>query len=809
MSEKFFLRTTDRRTGIDDARKYAAELVEFAPNDDARERVARALTYVPPGLLELLQRDGTKINIVTLDRQVRDVSPIYPFLDPRARDHIDRGVGLYVSVEKRVYLRAEALEHPAGLVHELGHAVDAAVLRDRARRDPDRYPDTRTLSDVGGEIINLPRQSVSYLSHMGLQLPGYDREGDALESAWMNSQFVSEYASELREEMFAEAFRGMCGTGTPEKGRAYLGPGTTKNVERIAPSIVGVINGLVSEYEAERQRGIDAVRATEPKRGDEAPAEERGKRDFRQEITEKIIAQLEAGKIPWEKPWEFTLPFNATRGNQYHGINQLILMLTAQEQKWNDPRWMTFKQAADKGWAVRKGERSTMIEYWKPPEKLTQAELSRRFDEAKKRDPQLDFDSFAKDQARQANRWQVFYARVFNAAQIDVPTRDEKGDVVKELVEIDGKQVERAAVTPLTRALPWAKRAQEIPPVERIEKLLAATGARFEYGGGQAYYSPSRDVIVIPSKGTFKSLEGYESTRLHELGHWTGHPSRLDRSELQAHPFGSEGYAKEELRAELASVFLSAETGIPYDVTQHAAYVQSWVKALRDDKNEIFRASKDAEKITDYVLAFENERAREIEGERGHGGDRDAGMARAPRDRAAEERMWIAGRAQSLVLDGVSPLDASKQATWESQQYSKAEAEGLSPEDAWRRVNDSWASFRGAESHAPEAIEKINLSSLPVATIAGALREAERIPYDFTARVNGRDAEGEHVIATLGGKQVAIGRQSFSEVPVVGEVVEVKRAGDVTTALTERQAEIAANESREIEVERDAAFEVA
>lgn len=739
MSEKFFLRTTDRRTGIDDARKYATELIEFAPNDDARERVARALTYVPPGLLELLQRDGAKINVVTLDRQVRDVSPIYPYLDPKARDHIDRGVGLYVGVEKRVYLRADALEHPAGLVHELGHAIDAALLRDRARREPDRYSDTRTLSDVGGEITDLPQQSVAYLSHMGGLLPGYDRDGDALESAWRNSQFVSEYARDSREEMFAEAFRGFCGTGTPEKGRAFLGAGTAKNAERVAPSIVGVIESVVQEYEAQRRRGLEEARSAEAVRGGEPAAEKRGKSDFRQEITEKIIAQLEAGKIPWEKPWEFTLPFNATRGNQYHGINQLILMLTAQEQGWNDPRWMTFKQAQDKGWAVRKGEHSTLVEYWKPPEKLTEAELRKRFAEAKERDPQLDFTAFAKDQARQANRWQVFYARVFNAAQIDVPTRDDNGDVVKELVEIDGKSVERPVVTALTHAVPWLKHANEIEPVERIEKLLAATGARFEYGGGQAYYSPIRDVIVIPPKETFKSLEGYESTRLHELGHWTGHKSRLDRSELQSHPFGSEGYAKEELRAELASVFLSAETGIPYDVTQHAAYVQSWVKALREDKHEIFRAAKDAEKITDYVLAFENERAREIVSEQ------------------SEERDRPDGREAGVAL----PL--------------------------WRD----------------------DLAALPVAQVNGAVRAAEAVPYDFTARVNGRDAESERVIATLGGRPVAIARESFTELPQVGEVVEVKRDGDVTKALTERQAEIAASESRELGMDRDDAFEVA
>ncbi len=733
MSEKFFLRTTERRTGIEDARRFASDLIEFAPDGEAHERVARALTYVPPGLLGLLKRDGTKINIVTLDRQVRDVSPIYPFLDPKTRDHIDRGVGLHIGVEKRVYLRAEALEHPAGLVHELAHAIDAAVLRDRARREPDRYPDTRTLSDVGGEILNLPAHSVGYLSHMGAELPGYDGDGDALESAWRNSQFVSKYAAENREEMFAEAFRGYCGTGTPDKGRDFLGPGTTKNLERVGPSLVGVIEGLVGEYEAERQRGIEVAGATHGVRASDEPKEERGKRDFRQEITEKIIAQLEAGKIPWEKPWEFTLPFNATRGNQYHGINQLILMLTAQERGWSDPRWMTFKQATDKEWSVRKGERSTMVEYWKPPEKLTEAELRKRFDEAKAHDPTLDFAAFAKEQAR-ANRWQVFYARVFNAAQIDVPTRDANGEVVKERVAIDGKEVERAVVRPLTQAVPWAKSAVEIEPVERIEKLLGATGAHFEYGGGQAYYSPSRDVIVIPPKTTFKSLEGYESTRLHELGHWTGHPSRLDRSELQSHPFGSPGYAKEELRAELASVFLSAETGIPYDVTQHAAYVQSWVKALREDKNEIFRAAKDAEKITDYVLAFEGERARDRASDRSEGrgaDDRGSGMAVAGVDLQALPLAEVNGSvraAEAVAYDFTARVSGRD----ESAEHVIAVIGG-------KAVAVERASFRSV----PRVGEVVEVRRDGDTTRAFTEREAELAAQEEPSLEAGRDAEFE------------------------------------------------------------------
>jgi antirestriction protein ArdC len=992
MIRKFFLNTNDRRTGIEDARKYAEQLIEFAPDEEAKENVARALTYIPPGILDLHARDGVKINLVTLERQIRDVSPLYKTLPQNAQAAIDMAAGINVVAEKRVYVRSEAIRDNAmTLVHEMGHATDAAILRDRARRDPDRYPDVRTLDEVGGDVAKLPQHTVGYLSSMGSMLPGIEPDGDTIEKAWLNHEGVSNYALTGQDEMFAEAFRGYCDTGTPAEMVGLLGKGTRKNLEQKAPTLAALIDGIVQHYNQERALALEAQRPVQPEIASPAEpelAQERGKRDFRQEITEKIVSSLEAGKIPWEKPWEFTLPFNGARGNQYHGINQLILMLTAQEQKWSDPRWFTFKQALDKGWSVRKGEHSTTVEYWKPPERLKDEEIQKRFDEAKKKNPELDFVSFAKEEQRKAQRWQVFYARVFNAAQIDVPQRDDAGNIVKEIVEIDGKQVDRPVVQPLTQAVPWAKRTHEIPPIERIEKLLAATGARFEYGGGQAYYSPARDVIVIPPRDTFKSVEGFESTRSHELGHWTGHKSRLDRSELQKHPFGSEGYAKEELRAELASVFLSAETGIPYDVTNHAAYIQSWVKALREDKNEIFKAAKDAEKITDYVLAFEKEREIEIMPDQqlgagvsamapsvyGHetiAAAREAGaffanstgkpaylymyegkygvtahrpepgngfmdtqemimpqsvsllrfspmvqigedhdffkvpsvsllpapkFNRAPavfghtHDEALEVAAYYANRTgktaylyqrdgqygvtaqEPSIEDGYtreyilpqntpsrtvnpdlrfsllvrfSPLlqeafTTGAQINFESlidelertaregsvEDYHKAiDTLNYQAASAWehnhmtgldyalaalQRLENPQGRVQGVSPFMPQALldgKPVDLSSLPIVNGLGVVRTAEQVPYDFNARVAGRDAAGEHVIAKLGNKAVAIGREAFSQLPSVGELVEVKRDGDQTKALTEREVDAACDRDRDIE--REAEIEVA
>jgi hypothetical protein len=147
--------------------------------------------------------------------------------------------------------------------------------------------------------------------------------------------------------------------------------------------------------------------------------------------------------------------------------------------------------------------------------------------------------------------------------------------------------------------------------VQAGEQILRNSGANIAHDqADRAFYSRSQDAIHLPPKDAFKEAAGYYGTALHELAHWTGHPSRLDRSTLtESYRFGDVNYAKEELRAELASVFLSAQRGIPHDPEQHAAYVNSWVGALRRDKNEIFRAAHDASKATDFILALERDRS--------------------------------------------------------------------------------------------------------------------------------------------------------------------------------------------------------
>lgn len=290
------------------------------------------------------------------------------------------------------------------------------------------------------------------------------------------------------------------------------------------------------------------------------------KKLYHETVAENLIKQLEAGTAPWQRPWEAGasgsfLPYNPTTGNRYKGINALHLM----SQNHDDQRWMTYKQAAAAGGQVRKGEKGTGIQYWKFTE-----EQIKKDDNGK---PVLDAEGKPLKVVVRLERPRVFFATVFNADQIDgLP--------------------------------PIQKKEQSWNPIERAENILMASGADIHHNGGErAFYRPSTDSLHLPEKGLFPSADRYYSTALHELGHWTGHSSRLDRD--LAHPFGSEGYAKEELRAEIASMILGDELGIGHDPGQHAAYVGSWIKALKDDPLEIFRAAAEAEKIQNYVLAFE------------------------------------------------------------------------------------------------------------------------------------------------------------------------------------------------------------
>jgi antirestriction protein ArdC len=292
------------------------------------------------------------------------------------------------------------------------------------------------------------------------------------------------------------------------------------------------------------------------------------RRDHRQEVTDSIVRMLEDGVAPWQKPWESPgMPFNPTTDKAYRGGNAIHLMATGLARGYEDPRWMTYKQAAENGWQVRKGEKGTHLEFWEVKAKAEEKDGEQARD---------GNDETTKDNQRRLIH-RVY--TVFNAKQID-------------------------GVPAFEREQPSTFEA-----VHSGERILANSGAKITHDQrDSAFYRPSTDSIHLPPKEAFKDAPGYYGTALHELAHWTGHPSRLNRPTLnESYRFGDLNYAKEELRAELASVFIAAEVGVPHDPANHAAYVGSWIKALKEDKNEIFRAAHDASAATDFVLSLERE----------------------------------------------------------------------------------------------------------------------------------------------------------------------------------------------------------
>ncbi|MEO7786261.1 MAG: zincin-like metallopeptidase domain-containing protein [Sphingomicrobium sp.] len=280
------------------------------------------------------------------------------------------------------------------------------------------------------------------------------------------------------------------------------------------------------------------------------------------EVTARIIAELEAGRFPWVQPWSSTtaapgLPCNAVTGRRYSGINILLLWGAVIERSYASQGWLTFRQALDAGGCVRKGERGVAVVYGDRFTPENERERARSDGD----DPRT-----------------IPFLKRFTLFNID---------------QCDGLP-ERLAVA----APPLPER--ETMPV--AEALITATGADFRIGGAKAFYAPGADYVQVPPQPAFDHQIDYYRTALHELGHWTGHPSRLGRD--QSHPFGSADYAREELCAELASAYLCAALGI-FPTVRHADYLASWLEVLRADPRAIFRAASHASRAADYLLAFQ------------------------------------------------------------------------------------------------------------------------------------------------------------------------------------------------------------
>ena len=284
------------------------------------------------------------------------------------------------------------------------------------------------------------------------------------------------------------------------------------------------------------------------------------------EVTNRIIAELEDGRVPWVQPWDaarcpVTMPHNGVTGRIYSGINVLILWAAGIGGGYSSQRWLTYKQAEKAGGNVKRGEKGTVICY---------ADRFTPRDEAQK----------AQSEERDART--VAFLKRFTVFNLD---------------QCEGLPIDASE----TANVPD-------PVLANVEAdiIIKRSGADFRIGGREAYYAPGEDFVMVPPQVAFPEPINWYRTALHELGHWTGHPTRLNRD--QSGRYRSAKYGREELVAEMSSAFVCASLGIAPTV-RHADYIGAWLAVLREDEKAIFRAASAASKAADYLLAYREDRS--------------------------------------------------------------------------------------------------------------------------------------------------------------------------------------------------------
>lgn len=298
------------------------------------------------------------------------------------------------------------------------------------------------------------------------------------------------------------------------------------------------------------------------------------KRDIQQEVTDRIVAALERGVVPWKKPWRTAgmLPTSVASGKPYRGINVMLLAWAQMLGQYESPYWLTFRQAKAHGGSVRKGEKGTTVVFWKPIE--------------------------VADETAPKGKKSVLILRYYT---------------VFNLQQTDGVELPPRFVSPLE----GREKVEVLPALDAILADYADGPAVVNAKQDRAAYSPTTDTITLPSLEQFDNPGEYAATVLHEVVHSTGHKSRLDRFAVNGEPqhFGSERYAREELVAEIGAAMLAAHSDIQKDDEQTAAYVASWLGALRNDKSLVMRAAQQAQKAVDRVLGTVAEVADKVEAE--------------------------------------------------------------------------------------------------------------------------------------------------------------------------------------------------
>lgn len=283
--------------------------------------------------------------------------------------------------------------------------------------------------------------------------------------------------------------------------------------------------------------------------------------DVYQKITDRIVVELEQGVRPWMKPWSagngegrIMRPLRAN-GIPYQGINVLMLWTEAVAKGYASPIWMTFKQALALNANVRKGEHGSLVVY---ADRITRTETDSETGEDTER---------------------------------EIP-------FMKGYTVFNTEQIEGLPAHYYPQPMP---RTETVRRIERAESFFATTGANVVHGGSRACYVPSTDHVHMPCIDFFRDAESYYATLAHEVTHWTRHETRLNR-DFGRKRFGDEGYAMEELVAELGSAFLSADLELTPEVREdHASYIASWIKVLKDDKRAVFTAASHAQRAADFL----------------------------------------------------------------------------------------------------------------------------------------------------------------------------------------------------------------
>ncbi len=295
-------------------------------------------------------------------------------------------------------------------------------------------------------------------------------------------------------------------------------------------------------------------------------------KEYARQVSDEIIEQIKAGVAPWQKPWrpgEKCTPENFSTGKSYTGGNSLYLMSRGIRQSRGDNRWGTYGQIEAAGGQVRKGERGTKVLFFTDRARET-----------------------IKDEAGQ-------------------PLKDKDGKQVYEEYRRSQPVVRQYTVFNVEQAdgLNLPSRTAQAPPEwqahREADRLIDASGVAVSHvAGDRAYYNMHQDKVVLPEREQFPTANAYYQTAMHELGHATGHPERMDRESLKEgldKGFGSPEYAREELRAEISAMMTGERVGVGHDPKRGAAYVENWVKVLEEDPREIHRAAGEAQRMSDYL----------------------------------------------------------------------------------------------------------------------------------------------------------------------------------------------------------------